>query len=243
MLDELAADLRASIAEQAQGNPFYAEESARLVRDRAEGEPRTSLLAGSVQAVIAARLDALAPELKAVLSDAAVVGDVFWDGLLAAMSDRGPDEVARALDELTAKQLVYRVRSSSMAGEREYAFGHALAREVAYGQLPRLERAKKHAAVAGWIEKKAGDRGEELAEILAHHYATALDLARAAGETRARGLPPRVHDRLPGPGRQPRARRRCREQPNATTPAPSNSPVQARTNDRNSCAAGHESSP
>ena len=183
VLDDLAADLRASIAEQAQGNPFYAEESARLVRDRAEGDPRTSLLAGSVQAVVAARLDALAPELKAVLSDAAVVGDVFWDGLLAAMCDRGPDEVARALDELTVKQLVYRVRSSSMAGEREYAFGHALAREVAYGQLPRLERAKQHTAVAHWTEEKAGDRAEDLAEILAHHYATAVDLARAAGET------------------------------------------------------------
>jgi len=183
VLDDVAADLRASIARQAQGNPFYAEESARLVRDRAKDESGTPLLAGSVQAVIAARLDALAPELKAVLSDAAVVGDVFWQGLLVAMSERGPDEVAQALDELTVKQLVYRVRSSSMAGEREYAFGHALAREVGYAQLPRLARAKKHAAVAGWIEGKAGGRAEDLAEILAHHYATAVDLARAAGET------------------------------------------------------------
>ena len=58
-------------------------------------EPGASLLAGSVQAVIAARLDALAPDLKAVLSDAAVVGDVFWDGLLAEMSERAPEEVAR----------------------------------------------------------------------------------------------------------------------------------------------------
>jgi predicted ATPase/class 3 adenylate cyclase len=183
VLDDLAVDLRTSIAKQAQGNPFYAEESARLVRDRAEDESGTSLLAGSVQAVIAARLDALAPELKALLSDAAVVGDVFWAGLLVAMSERGPDEVAQALDELTVKQLVYRVRSSSMAGEREYAFSHALAREVGYAQLPRLTRARKHAAVAGWIERKASDRAEDLAEILAHHYATAVDLARAAGET------------------------------------------------------------
>jgi len=99
------------------------------------------------------------------------------------MGERGPDEVAQALDELTVKQLFYRVRSSSMAGEREYAFSHALAREVGYLQLPRLARAKKHAAVAGWIEEKAANRGQELAEILARHYATAVDLARAAGET------------------------------------------------------------
>jgi tetratricopeptide (TPR) repeat protein len=69
-----------------------------------------------------------------------------------------------------------------MAGEREFAFGHALARDVAYGELPRAVRARKHAGVAGWIEQKAGDRVEDLAEILAHHYATALELARAAGE-------------------------------------------------------------
>ena len=47
-----------------------------------------------------------------------------------------------------------------MAGEREFAFGHALVREVAYGQLPRVTRAKKHAAIAGWIEAKAGDGDE-----------------------------------------------------------------------------------
>jgi tetratricopeptide (TPR) repeat protein len=182
VIDEIAGDLKASIAGQAQGNPFYAEECARLVRDRiGEGAPP---LASSVRAIIAARLDALPPKLKRLLSDAAVVGDVFWDGLLATMEECEARDVARSLESLMAKQLVYRVRSSSMAGESEYSFSHSLAREVAYGQLPRLERAKKHAAVAGWIEKKESDRSEEFAEILAHHYATAIDLARAAGETK-----------------------------------------------------------
>ena len=73
-----------------------------------------------------------------------------------------------------------------MAGEREFAFGHALARDVAYGELPRAARARKHAAVAAWIEEKAGDRVDDLAEILAHHYATALELAQAAGDASSR---------------------------------------------------------
>ena len=148
VLDELGVASRTSIARQAQGNPFYAEESARLLRDSAGKQVGISPLAGSVQAIIAARLDALAPEPKAVLSDAAVVGDVFWDGLLRAVAGRTMQEVTQALDVLAGKQLVYRVRSSSMAGEGEYAFGHTLTREVAYGQLPRLIRAQKHAAVA-----------------------------------------------------------------------------------------------
>jgi class 3 adenylate cyclase len=136
VIDEIAGDLKASIAGQAQGNPFYAEECARLVRDRiGEGAPP---LASSVRAIIAARLDALPPKLKRLLSDAAVVGDVFWDGLLATMEECEARDVARSLESLMAKQLVYRVRSSSMAGESEYSFSHSLAREVAYGQLPRL---------------------------------------------------------------------------------------------------------
>jgi class 3 adenylate cyclase/tetratricopeptide (TPR) repeat protein len=182
VVEELAADHRAAIARQAQGNPFYAEESARLVRDHAQGGAKVPLLAGSVQAVIAARLDALAPELKTVVADAAVAGEVFWDGVLARVGERAPEEVASALDRLTAKQLIYRVRTSSMAGEREFAFGHSLAREVAYAELPRLVRAKKHQAVASWIEAKVGDRGDEPVEILAHHCLSALELARDAGD-------------------------------------------------------------
>ena len=70
-----------------------------------------------------------------------------------------------------------------MAGEAEYAFWHILARDVAYNQLPRASRATRHVAAARWIESKAPERVEDLADVLAYHYSTALDLARAAGET------------------------------------------------------------
>ena len=70
-----------------------------------------------------------------------------------------------------------------MAGEAEYAFWHVLARDVAYNQLPRASRADRHVAAAAWIESKAPERVEDLADVLAYHYATALELARAAGQT------------------------------------------------------------
>ena len=74
-----------------------------------------------------------------------------------------------------------------MAGEVEYAFWHVLARDVAYSQLPRASRAARHVAAARWIESMAPGRVEDLADVLAYHYATALDLARAAGQTERAG--------------------------------------------------------
>jgi tetratricopeptide (TPR) repeat protein len=61
----------------------------------------------------------------------------------------------------------------------EYAFLHVLLRDVAYGQIPRADRAAKHLAAARWIESLG--RREDHAEMLAHHYGSALELMRAGG--------------------------------------------------------------
>jgi tetratricopeptide (TPR) repeat protein len=139
-------------------------------------------LPDSVQGLIAARLDALSTERKSLLQDAAVVGKVFWAGALAEMGARNRGEVEQALHELSRRELVLPARTSSMEGEVEYAFWHALVRDVAYAQIPRAERARRHQAAAAWIEGKAGERLEDLAELLAHHYTAALALTEAAGE-------------------------------------------------------------
>ncbi len=166
------------VVERCDGNPFYAEQSVRLLSDT----EMDAQVPDSVQAVIAARLDALPADQKNLLGDAAVVGTVFWDGVLAAMGAREPDEVDGMLSGLLERQLIRRIHESSMGDVREYAFVHALARDVAYRQLPRAARARRHGAVARWLEAKAEGHPEDIAELLAHHFATALDLARAAGE-------------------------------------------------------------
>ena len=135
----------------------------------------------SVQALIAARLDTLSPERKSLLQDASVLGKVFWAGALAAMGARDPGEVEQALHELARKELVRPARTSSMEGEPEYGFWHVLVRDVCYGQIPRAARAARHRAAAAWIEEKAGERAEDLADVLAHHYQAALELSQAAG--------------------------------------------------------------
>ena len=182
----------------------------RLLLDRGE-------LAGdvdvpdSVQALIAARLDTLSPERKRLLQDAAVLGKVFWAGVLAEMAGREVGEIELALHELSRKELVRRARTSSMEGESEYSFWHLLVREVCYAQIPRAARAARHRAAAAWIEGKAGERAEDLADVLAHHYLQALELARASGQ--ADDLPELETKalRYPRPGRGAGARARRRE--------------------------------
>jgi class 3 adenylate cyclase len=189
----LPEQIQSVIQERSGGIPLYAEEFVRMLKDRGlldktgatlklvEGA-EVPLPAG-VQGIIAARLDTLPPDRKQALADAAVIGKVFWSGALAAMGDVDEDAVRESMGELSRKELVRGHRESSMAGQDEYQFWHGLVRDVAYAQIPRAQRAQKHRRAAAWIERISGDRLEDHAEILAHHYVTALDLFRAAGDT------------------------------------------------------------
>ncbi len=187
----LPAETQASLIERSGGNPLYAEEFVRMLVDRGILVRRGRVaritsdaeipLPESVQGIISARLDTLAPDRKALLHDAAVVGKVFWSGTLASMGERDEHEVREGLHELARKELVRPAHRASMEGHAEYSFWHILIRDVAYGQIPRAARAAKHRGVAEWIEGIAGDRVADHAELLAYHYERALELARAAG--------------------------------------------------------------
>jgi class 3 adenylate cyclase/tetratricopeptide (TPR) repeat protein len=194
LLDEgaLAPSLLEPISERAGGNPLFVEEFVRLLLDRemlANTDGMLDLREGealpvpdSISALLAARLDALPLEWKAVLGDASVIGKVFWEGALAVMGDRSPESVAAALSGLVDRELVRPAATSAMAGDREYAFWHVLGRDVAYAALPRTARGTRHVAAARWIEGRAGDRVEDVADVLGYHYRTALELARASGD-------------------------------------------------------------
>jgi tetratricopeptide (TPR) repeat protein len=183
--------LKHAVLERAGGNPLYAEEFVRLLADHGL-EHMGGTLAGSevpesLQALIAARLDTLPPDRKSLLQDAAVLGKVFWVGALAEIGGRDQADVELALHELARKELVRPARVSSMEQESEYSFWHVLVRDVAYGQIPRPERARRHRSAAAWIERKGGGRVEDQAELLAHHYLQALELAEVVGDTEQAG--------------------------------------------------------
>jgi tetratricopeptide (TPR) repeat protein len=176
----LPAGTQTALLQRAGGNPLYAEEFVRMVTDRELVADKDDLpLPESVQGIVAARLDALPDEEKALLQDASVFGKVFWLGAAAEIGDVERHAAEEALHRLERKEFVRRERRPSVAGESEYAFGHLLVRDVAYSQVPRARRAEKHRLAGEWIERLG--RPEDHAEMLAYHYSSALELARAAG--------------------------------------------------------------
>ena len=185
LLDELLAielpvEIKELIVERAEGNPFFLEElvgelvDAGVLERKTEGwalgKPHPDFtVPDTVHAVLAARIDRLAPTEKAALQAASVVGRIFWRApVVHLLGGNEPD-----LDLLEERDFIRRRGGSSLAGDREYAIKHALTREVAYAGIPKAQRGRLHAAFADWLERS--DRAkDEHASLLAYHYAEAV---------------------------------------------------------------------
>jgi class 3 adenylate cyclase/tetratricopeptide (TPR) repeat protein len=177
------------IAERSGGNPLFIEELVRYLRaaPQDDGPPGWEVrdapgTPDSILLLIGARLDALPPDHKALLADASVVGAVFWPEALRHLGDRDAATVGTILDQLEEREFVRRLDASTVRGSADYTFWHALTQDVAYDRLPRALRASKHAATAEWMRSVAGDGATDLTQIIAYHYATAMELATAARE-------------------------------------------------------------
>jgi tetratricopeptide (TPR) repeat protein len=182
---------RTGLLTGAAGNPLYAQEFVRMLVDREllvqrNGEWQLAEVGDfpvpdSVLGIIAARLDALPLEDKAVIQDAAVIGKAFWPDAVAYIAERGRWAIEEALRRLEQRQLIRCRHESSVAEETEYTFEHALVRDVAYRTVIRPMRAEKHRRAAEWLSSLAGGIADR-ADAIAHHYVTALENAEASGQ-------------------------------------------------------------
>ena len=137
----LEADVQRQLVEHAAGNPLYAEEFVRMLEAGGSIDGR---LPETVQGIVTARIDLLPAEEKELLQQAAVLGKVFWSDALATVADLEPWQLQEALRSLERKEFVRREHRSSIAGASQHAFQHALVRDAAYGQIPRVVRAARH---------------------------------------------------------------------------------------------------
>jgi class 3 adenylate cyclase/tetratricopeptide (TPR) repeat protein len=178
------------VLDLAEGNPLFLEELLATLIERGElskADGVDAAIPDSLRALIASRIDLLAPPEKSALQAAAVIGRAFWPSGVREIVAETPD-----FHVLEQRDFVRSRSGSSLEGEREFVFKHALTREVAYGSLTRHERAHLHADFAAWLERRGGGR-EEDAAALAMHYAGAVrpeDVDIAWGDERDR------HERL-----------------------------------------------
>jgi class 3 adenylate cyclase/predicted ATPase len=173
------AEVAPVVAERSGGNPLFAEEMVRRIRE--EGSAEAVQLPETVQAVLAARLDALDPFERRLVQQASVVGRTFWPSSLVGVDHAEGRDLERALTSLQEKDILAPGAEGRLAGERELAFKHVLIRDVAYGMLPKAVRSRKHFEVGSFYEARAGDRTDEVVPLLAEHYGRAAALGRESG--------------------------------------------------------------
>ena len=163
----------ATIVEQADGVPLFAEELTKAVLETGE-----TAIPASLHGSLMARLDRV-PEVKAIAQAAACIGREFDQALLEAVAEQ-PETVAPALERLVAAQLVFPRGGPTV---RRFIFKHALLQEAARESMLRERRQATHARILAVLERSP----DTLPEILAHHAAR----ARAGAEVnRIKGCPP-----------------------------------------------------
>jgi hypothetical protein len=188
------------IAARAEGFPLYAIETVRmLIADgqidasdgvyRPTGELRDLAVPQTLTALIAARLDALEPADRALLEDAAVLGQSFTRDGLAAISGSDPEALEPTLRDFVRRELLSLDADPRSPERGQYSFVQALIREVAYNTLARKDRKARHLAAARYFESLGSG---ELAGGLASHYLAAFRLAADPAEADALAAQARI---------------------------------------------------
>ena len=175
--DQPLAPLKRLLIERTQGNPFFLEESVRALVEtqvlvgergayRVTKAPDAWQIPATAQAILAARIDRLAPDDKRLLQATAVIGKDVPFALLQAITDLPEEDLRRGLSHLQAAEFLYEAK---LFPDLEYTFKHAFTHEVGYGSLLQDRRRSLHARIVDAIEALYPERLTEHVERLAHH--------------------------------------------------------------------------
>jgi len=196
----LPDDIRRQVLNRAEGVPLYAVETVRMLLDRGLLEQHGSQyrptgpipaleIPETLHALVAARLDGLVEEERRLVQDASVVGKTFMRLALVAVTSIPDDSVDQLLTSLARKEILSLQVDPRSPERGQYAFLQDLLRQVAYETMPRADRKSRHLAAASYFEQDWDEAEQEMAEIVASHYLTALELdpdAKDAGEIESR---------------------------------------------------------
>jgi len=195
----LAEEDRARIAEVAEGNPLFVEETLRMLIDEGMLQRRngdlsltadlaTLTIPPTIQALLATRIDMLDEAERAVIERASVIGRAFWWGAVSELfPEEHRDRAGSSLRSLIRKDLIRPDRSDVREGDA-YRFAHILVRDAAYRAIPKAGRAELHERFAHWLETKSRDRAGEYEEIVGYHLEQAYRALAELGPVNERTL-------------------------------------------------------
>jgi class 3 adenylate cyclase len=176
---DLAPTVRERVRERAEGNPLFVEQMLALASEDGESEAGVP---ATIQALLAARLDHLPDDERAVLVRGAVEGRLFHRGAVSGLlAETERDGVPARLLALARKDFV-RPDESLFPGDDAFRFVHVLVRDAAYEAAPKELRAELHERFAAWLEERAADRRAELEEIIGYHLERSYRYRRELGE-------------------------------------------------------------
>ena len=173
-----------AIADAAEGNPLFVEETLRMLIDDGllrmnggwtlTGDLSELAIPPTIQALLGARLDRLDDDERAVIERASVIGRVFWWGAVSYLSaEELSARVGSILMSLSRKELIH-AELSNMRQEDAYRFGHILVRDAAYRGIPKATRADLHERFADWLQTNTRDVAGEYEEIVGYHLEQAF---------------------------------------------------------------------
>ncbi|HRW38134.1 MAG TPA: adenylate/guanylate cyclase domain-containing protein [Aquihabitans sp.] len=183
-----------ALFERAGGNPFFLEELVSLLDGEAAAEPgRVAALPDTLRGLVAARLDDLSPDVRAVVQDASVIGQT---GPMLGLREMGRKQHPSVDVDAVVAQLV--ADEIMVVDGEQWRFRSDLLREVAYQTITKADRAKNHLGIARFIEDRAAalrPRPPWVVDQLAHHYGAAVALAAELGpNARTDGFPDDLAD-------------------------------------------------
>jgi class 3 adenylate cyclase/tetratricopeptide (TPR) repeat protein len=200
---ELAAELFTRITEAAEGNPLYVEQMLAMLTENGSASHDLAI-PPTIHALLAARLDRLESEERAVIERAAVIGKEFWRGAIAELTPEverrssGPRLMTLARKEFIEPSV------SIFPGEDGFRFRHILIRDATYLGIPKETRAQLHERFVPWLERTAGERASELDEIIGYHLEQAHGYRAELGPASpgSAELATRAGERLAAAGRR-----------------------------------------
>ncbi len=175
LLRELGAEPDGKLVARAGGNPLFVHELAALLREDGAAVAVPSSLSG----LLTARLDRLPPPERDAVERAAVEGETFHRGAVAALLETDVGAVAERLSALVERELAFPAEARFI-DEAAFRFRHVLVRDAAYAGLVKRLRAELHERFADWLESKVGDRLAEVEEIVGLPPRAGVSLQRRA---------------------------------------------------------------